>query len=108
MKLFNLTPHTINIVCVNGGNIISFPPVHQPARVLATTEHIGVLLGEIPVSSSIFGETFGLPKEGEGIAFIVSRIVVAANPERGDLYFPNELVRDEDGKVLGAQSLAQS
>ena len=41
------------------------------------------------------------------IAYVVSRMVAEAVPHRGDLYFPMDVVRDEQGQILYARSLGR-
>lgn len=102
-KINNLTPHPVVLVAETGN--IEFPVSGQVARCAQTTERIGDLDG-IPLSRSQFGEVVDLPKETDGVYYIVSRLVRSALPERKDLLVPNEMVRDEKGVIIGCRSFA--
>lgn len=110
--VINLTPHNINIMDDDNRVILIVEPEEQTARIAATTGRVGTInhSGEvdIPVSESQFGEPVNLPNPINGAIFIVSRLLVAALPDRTDLYFPNEIVRDDRGVVLGCKSLSRS
>ena len=106
MTILNYTPHTVNIVNSGGEKIQDFPPMGE-ARCRQTTKVIGNITG-IPITSATFGEVEGLPKEVEGTYYIVSRLIRQALPNRKDLLVPNELVRDEKGKIIGCKSLAEN
>lgn len=99
----NLTPHEINFIVE--GREFSLPS-SGVARIPMKKEKIGEIDG-IPVNRTIPGEIEGLPKEQEGVAYIVSRVVVEAMPDRKDLFFPDELIRDEKGRVIGCSALGR-
>lgn len=107
MTILNLTPHAINIVDSKGNNLRTITPEDVSARLSATTEVIGSLDG-IPLTQTQFGATEGLPEPSENTYFIVSRLIMAGNPERNDLLVPNDLLRNEEGHILGCQSLANN
>lgn len=52
------------------------------------------------------GETQGLPPVRRGVLLMVSGLVLSANPERPDLIAPGQLVRDENGRPVGAEGLS--
>lgn len=62
----------------------------------------------IPITESQFGEVEDLPDQTEGQLLVVSRLVLSACPDRKDLLVPNELARDENGRIIGARSLARN
>jgi hypothetical protein len=100
-KIVNATPHAINIV---GQEEIA--PSGIIVRCSVTTEVIEQING-INITKSVFGEVQDLPDQTEDTIYIVSMLVASALPERKDLFFPNEQVRDESGKIVGCKSLAQ-
>jgi len=106
MKIVNLTPHTVNI---EGG--MSYPPSGQVARVSCSQKAIGVLPDGTPLSRCEYGDVEGLPTHPEeGTMYIVSRLVLAASEwdvQRNDLLVPSDLVRDEEGRVIGCRSFEQ-
>lgn len=104
MKILNFTPHTVNLI--KEGEPLIFISVGE-ARCTQTTVKVGEING-IPITSTKFGEVEGLPREQEGFCLIVSRLVRQALPERKDLLVPNEVVRDEEGKIIGCKSLANN
>lgn len=106
MKIINLTPHTVNIVDAEGKEIIKFPSEGE-ARCTQAIIKVGEING-VPLTETSFGEVIGLPKEQEGVNYIVSRLVMQACKVRNDLLVPNELVRDQEGKIIGCKSLAKN
>lgn len=104
--ILNYTPHTVNIIDQEGNQIQDFPSQGE-ARCQQTTKAVGVI-GSVPITSTTFGEVTGLPKETEGIYYIVSRLIRQALPQRMDLLVPNDMVRDETGKIIGCRSLANN
>ena len=104
MKVINLTPHCVNMVSSTGEEIKKFESEGE-ARCSQKTIRIGEVDG-IPLTQTFFGEVTGLPLEQEGIKYIVSRLVMQACPNRKDLLVPNEILRDNDGKIIGCQSFA--
>ena len=113
-KLINLTPHPINILDAEGNVIYTLPKAEKPLRLAQHTERVGVLNVngnvngvEIPITKTKFGGADELPPKIEGTYYIVSLITVKANPDREDFLFPNELVRDENGNIIGAKSLSR-
>jgi hypothetical protein len=69
---------------------------------------LSVLVGEhdgLPLYQAEFGEVEGLPEPAEGVLYVVSMLVRQAVPERTDVASPGELVRDEQGRVIGCRGL---
>jgi hypothetical protein len=108
MQLINLTPHEITII--RGDNKIVVPPsgvvarVATTRRVVATIEVDGI---SIPVNRVEFGQAENLPEPQPGTWYIVSAIVAQAVPVRDDLVVPDDTVRDEQGRIVGARALAR-
>lgn len=103
----NCTPHPINLLNKEGEVVFSLPKGEVVPRLAQTTEVVKVL-NDISITETQFGDTTDLPSEQEGVYLIVSRLVMAANTYRHDLLVPNELVRDEEGRILGCKSLARN
>lgn len=97
----NFTPHQVTLILPD--EELHFPS-EGVARVEASTQ-IAFRLGKIPLTSTVFGEVTGLPPETDSTWLIVSRVVASALPNRSDLLVPNELVRDDQGRVIGCRSL---
>ena len=103
-KIINMTPHKVSVFDQDGNTIAVFEPVGL-ARCAQSTELIGNVNG-ISITTTVFGEVEGLPEEQPGVYFIVSRLCLSACPDRHDLLVPNELVRDEDGNIIGCRSFS--
>lgn len=97
-ELINLTPHSIKVI---GHEEI--PASGLVARVSMKTEPDGVIAG-FPTSYTEYGEVENLP-EIEGVSFIVSKMIRDACPDRADIFYPAELVRDDKGNIIGCKSL---
>ena len=108
MKIKNLTPHALNFPEVQDGMTIS--PETQPARVSVHTEDAGFSVNKIPVTENIYGQVENLPdyEEEPHTIYIVSLLVAQASPGRKDLFIVNETIRDENGRIVGARSIAQN
>jgi len=111
MKIVNLTPHSI-ILYTDEGKKIEIPPSGTIARVHESTEIIGKIQvetdGNIPVIRKTLGQVENLPEPREGTIYIVSLIVAQALAgTRSDVYVIGESIRDKEGRVIGARSLAQ-
>ncbi len=109
MTIINLTPHEINLfeTSTTTSPTTTIQPTSPPARVSTTTTFTR-MLGVARITKTVFGEVQNLPEPQEGVIYIVSRIVRTACPNRNDLFYPNELVRDGKGNIIGCQSLSNS
>jgi hypothetical protein len=96
----NLTPHVITIIKASG-EVIDIPS-HGTIRLsevtTAVTEYEGVQL----VRKS-YGSAELPPQNGD--IYIVSALVRQAFPHRKDLVSPGDLIRDENGNVIGCRNL---
>lgn len=97
-ELINLTPHAISVIGVG-----EIPASGLVARVSMKTEPDAIVAG-FPTSYTEYGEVENLP-EIEGCFFIVSKMIRDACPDRADLFYPAELVRDDKGNIIGCKSL---
>jgi hypothetical protein len=101
MKILNYTPH--EIVVHTAETTFTFPPSGKVARVSSTSKGAGSLAG-IPCFTTTFGEVEGLPAPEEGVAIIVSGMVMdACKGKRFDLVAPGELVRNAEGQPIGCK-----
>ena len=110
-KIINLTPHSINVIGEDNSVAITIEASGNVARCSQTidiVDTINVNNIAIPVSSSSYGEVVDLPAPQDDTYYIVSRLVMSACPNRQDLLVPNDLVRDEAGRVIGCRSLANN
>ena len=118
-RLVNLNPH--EVVLLGDGQQLVLPPSGTvPRRVLGggTTVTVGALGAgggtgeETPVTLSLtYGEGLvgldpPLPDPQPGVLYVTSRVVAEHCPQRDDLAWPHELVRDTAGRPVGARGLA--
>jgi len=130
-KVINLTPHQINFVTsynieigvdelgtpeyVTEERIHSVPPSGTVARCKVDRKEVDSFILEdvdgwditVPITSARFGEVEGLPEPQEGTIYIVSNLVAQAVPDREDVFFPDDLVRDEHGNIIGCRALGK-
>ncbi len=126
-KAVNLTPHVINFIAyynieivqdefgtseyITEERIYPIEPSGTIARCKVERKEIdSFIFGwdiTIPLTKTRFGEVEGLPEPKEGVIYIVSNIVAQAVPHRDDVFFPDDLVRDENGKVIGCRALGK-
>jgi len=130
-KAVNLTPHSINFILpynieigqdatgtpeyVTEDRTYTLPPSGIIARCKVDREEVDIFILEdiddwditIPVVKTRFGEVEGLPEPEEGTVYIVSNLVAQAVPDREDVFFPDDLVRDENGNIIGCRALGK-
>ncbi|MFI9531140.1 hypothetical protein [Micromonospora rosaria] len=110
VEVVNLTPH---VVCLLGGELaVEVPPSGPPARVVLRPDiadgvvRVGPLV--VPLKRTAASPVVvGVPESRPGVLFIVARAVAEALPERNDLVYPHDTVRDAGGRVVGCRSLAR-
>ena len=105
MKLINLTPHPVVILDEAGNVVKTIQPEGTPLRLDEEVEPLGTI-DNIPVVRKTLKEEVNqsLPRE-EGTYYIVS-LPTAQALRRPDLLVPDDLVRDEQGRILGCRRLA--
>lgn len=106
--IINKTPHPVNIVNPDGSLIHTFPKCEEAdlIRLSVNTEPNDNIDG-FPTSVTVFGEPTGLPEYKEGTFYVVSQLVKNALPERKDLLVPAEVLRGDQGIILGCKSLGR-
>lgn len=104
--LVNLTPHAITFLGSANAEVYTLPPSGQVARVATTVVHLPMVDG-IPAVKAGYGEVVDLPAAQEGVTLIVSGLVRAALPNRGDLASPGDQVRDPQNpsRIIGCRRL---
>jgi hypothetical protein len=107
MTLVNCTPHPITLVDGEGNVLLSLEKGQVVPRLSQSTKNVDVLCG-ISITETVFGETMDMPAPQDNTFYIVSRLVMTANPSRKDLLVPNELLRDENGNIVGCKSLSRN
>lgn len=101
MNIINLTPHTI---VLPDREIFVLGVI---ARCEEVTEQVGNIDG-IKIVEKSYGVVKDLPEQEEGIMYIVSMMVRLALPNRYDILSPGDLVRDEDGNIVGCLNLVSN
>lgn len=111
MAIVNLTPHPLSIIDTNG-EVRSFPKPDADVvlpRVAQDTVKVGEIDG-ITEYMSTFGEPENVPRD-DGNTYVVSRLVITAcqlhDFDCQHLRSPGRLIRDDEGKVVGAEGLAR-
>jgi hypothetical protein len=107
MNLVNLTPHEITIM--GEGWKLSIPASGTVARCAERKTPVGVIYCdgvEIPIIRISFGEVTNLPEPKEDTIYIVSSIVASA-AKRDDVLVVADLVRNDQGQIVGARKLAE-
>jgi hypothetical protein len=110
MALINLTPHAIHFVDENGNTVLTVEPSGKLARVTTKIVQTGQRrFGDVvlPITETEFGEVEGLPDPEEGTIYLVSSLVAQRCKDRGDVFIPNESVRDSEGRIIGCRSLGR-
>lgn len=102
MNFVNLTPHPLTIK-KNDGTILELE-VGDFVRATQTQNKVKEI-DNINFYETVYGKVEGLPKSQEGTIYIVSLITKMACPERDDLVTPGNLIRNEEGAIVGCEGL---
>jgi len=107
IKLINVTPHPVHLYRDEGHEevIKTLAASASPARVVMTTRVIGTLAG-MPFRVSEPGEIVDLPDPVEGVVYVAS-LLVALAAKRVDVVSPDDVVRDDAGRVIGCRAFAR-
>jgi len=107
----NLTPHVVRLIGEDG-TVVELPPAGLPARLVLQPDQpdgavrIGPLV--VPLKrTAATPQVTDLPDHRPGVLLVVSRAVAEAFPERDDLVYPYDTVRDDQGVIVGCRSLAR-
>jgi len=105
-EIVNLTPHPLTIERTDG-TVAAIPATGAVARLAVTREArpaVKTTVGEFAVTTPKLGAIEGLPDPQVGKIYVVSALVADA-AKRSDVFSPGELVRDSEGKIIGARGL---
>ena len=106
MKIINVTPHPLALID-SEINTVEIPPSGDVARVKSYRIPIGEVAG-MTVDRVEFGAVEGLPGPSRDCIFVVSALVAGHKDvaeARSDVFSPGELIRDGEGRVIGARGL---
>lgn len=130
-RVVNLTPHAVNLllphhieigkdalgtpIYVTEEKNYSIPPSGTVARCKVDRKEVDSFIAQdvdgwditLPITATKFGEVEGLPEPQDGIIYIVSNLVAQAVPEREDVFFPDDVVRDSQGNIIGCRALGK-
>lgn len=110
VELINLTPHPVSLH-LSDGTAVTVAAQPTSARVELQRISAGQLstsVGTIALTTTLLSSTIiGLPLPRPRVVLCVSRVVAEAVTHRKDLVFPDDLVRDAEGRVIGARSLGR-
>ena len=105
-NVINLTPHPV-IILLDNGEINNYES-QGSLRLSTSTIKTDVLNDGTPISITKFGDLVDIPQINEDTMYIVSSIICNANRDRADFFMPDQIVRNETGKILGCRSLTQN
>ena len=105
MLLKNFTPHNVVIVMNETKIVIPSDGIARVTEAKTVAPSIDVDGVIVETFKSSFGEVENLPPQEEGVMVIVSAMAADAAKDRNDLLVPGELVRDNDGNIIGCKSL---
>jgi hypothetical protein len=106
VEVVNLTPHPLTIERTDG-TVAAIAATGAVARLTVTRDSktaVKTTVGEFVVSAPKFGAIEGLPEPQNGKIYVVSAMVAEA-AKRPDVFSPGELLRDAEGKIIGARGL---
>ena len=113
----NLTPHPVNFHLADGRVVTIDParPKEEVPRLKISDGQVTALAvtgpdGEstivpVKVGGRVTAIDPPLPDPVPGTVHIVARVVAAQAPERDDLVWPDDLSRDDRGRVVGCRAL---
>ena len=104
-KIVNCTPHAINLLFNDDSGTIIPPSGVTPTVEMIRTKTESI--NEIDVHMVTSGPVSGMPDAAEDTIYIVSQLVANAAPQRRDLVFPLDLIRDDKGRVVGCRGFGQ-
>jgi hypothetical protein len=115
-NFINRTPHVITFC--EGDEKVTLPKTGIEIRVAVDSEEVGfaTVCGiRVPFNETTYGDAFvidtvtevrsDLPSPSFGVLYIVSALVRTACPERKDFVSPGRLIRDENGRPIGAEGV---
>jgi hypothetical protein len=111
--LANYTPHPIHLHTAHGSMTLESLGEARAAEITTIeTETIkwdpfadGGMVDVLPLATKRYGDVTGLPAPRMQVLYIVSTLVQQACPERTDLVSPDQVIRDESGRVIGCKGL---
>lgn len=110
LYLINLTQHEVTVVAADDAPILSLAPSGRFARLSESViDSETMMIGEAAIPTSIleYGrEVIDLPDPRPGVRYVVSRLTALAI-DRSDVFFPQDEVRDSNGRIIGCRRLGR-
>jgi hypothetical protein len=110
LNIVNLTPHALNLMPEGpDGPVVTIPPSGLVARCAVDRVQVDTVTVDgisVPVNQTWFGEVSDLPEPQPDTIFVVSTLVAQAVPDYQDVFIVDDVVRDEQGRIIGARALA--
>ncbi|WP_244963354.1 hypothetical protein [Actinomyces trachealis] len=121
VNLVNLTPHDVVVDPGDGTPPVRFPAsgtvprllLSEPSRQALTVadparpdDPDAAVALPLAIGTTWQGIDPPLPDPRPGVLYVTSRVVAEHHPDRTDLVWPDDLVRDADGQVVAARRLA--
>jgi hypothetical protein len=110
LNIVNLTPHTLNLMPAGpAGPVVTIPPSGLVARCAVDRVQVDTVAVDgitVPVNQTQFGSVSDLPDPQPDTIFVVSALTAQAVPERKDVYITDDVVRDDQGRIIGCRALA--
>ena len=107
MRLVNLTPHRLVILDKDDQTLIALPPCTAPPRLEQLVLNATTLRDHIPLHTIRYGPIDGeLPMPNPDVLLVVPRVLAREIP-RHDLVFPDNEIRDTEGRIIACRSLAR-
>ena len=111
--VINLTPHEVTVLDEQQNVLVRIPSAGV-ARAVQRDENAGSVQVEginVPVVTTAFGDTDGLPEPTEGVSYVVSIITANAARAQGrsttDLLITSGPVRNAAGAIIGCTRFAR-
>jgi hypothetical protein len=109
LELINLTPHLVTIISECGRKLELKAHPNAPRLSVSRTDAVEIVVDGVPVrigNSTVVEQSIQLPTTCSGTYFVVSRMIAEQFDDRQDLVFPDDLVRDAAGSIVGCRLLS--
>lgn len=108
VRLRNMMPHRLVVLDEHGEPLLSVEPSGQVLRVPESTtfdRELACAGAQVPVMRVLPTKPPAPPGPDDGTYLLVPRLYAKEWPERSDLLFPYDEVRDDQGQILGCRAL---
>src|SRR5690606_27147397 len=103
-KFINLTPHAVHVLDDHNNVVLTVPAGETPLRLAEQVTPLTEVDG-VPIVAKSLGGVDRLPPQQDGVYYIVS-LATAQAVRRPDFLVPDDLVRDDQGRVIGCRRFA--